>query len=84
MRVIVAGAARGAWIGVLAGVVLDLIVWLLVVALRNSPGMLPAMTGAPPHEVWRMILTWMSCAELVLFIWIIIASSLSGWWRALR
>lgn len=83
-RTIVAGAAHGAWVALLVGVVVAMVGWaaaLLVFAY--FPGLVATLTNAPVDRVWDLTLRWMVQLKLFLVGWVILSTFLSFWWRSL-
>ncbi len=84
VRKIVAGAAHGAWSGLLVGVLLLMVTWALFVAVCTfAPELITLMTGTPIKDLWALTIHWYAALKLLLFGWVILASFLSYWWRAL-
>ena len=81
---IIAGAAHGAWMGLLIGVLLTCVAWAAAVALFSyAPDFLTTLTNSTKDEIWRLTLVFLADFKLFLYIWLVVASSLSCWWRAL-
>jgi hypothetical protein len=81
---ILMGAAHGAWMAMIVGAVIGLLGWAAAVALYSDyPALLATVTHTPVHEVWSLTLTWMAHWKLLLYGWLVFASFLSCWWRAL-
>ncbi|HEY3397061.1 MAG TPA: hypothetical protein VGM19_05305 [Armatimonadota bacterium] len=85
MRMIVAGAAKGAWIAVLVGILLAALAYVALMGLsRLHPALLQMLTGMPLEQVWPMLLQWVLAMRLTVYIWLLLATFFSTWWRALK
>jgi hypothetical protein len=83
-RTIVAGAAHGAWMALLVGAVLAMVGWAAAPAMfAYYPDLISTLTNAPVDQVWGLTLRWMTGLKLFLVGWVVFASFLSFWWRAL-
>ena len=81
---ILAGAAHGAWMGLLVGVVIGMIGWAAAVALfAFYPDWMTTVAQAPKEEIWTLTLRWMAGWKLLMYGWLVFAGFLSFWWRAL-
>ena len=81
---ILMGAAHGAWMGLLIGVLLTAVVWLgAVAAFSHSWEFLTTLTNVTKDELWHLTLVYVADFKLFLNIWLVVAASLSFWWRAL-
>lgn len=84
MRKIVMGAAHGAWMTLLVGVVLTLVSWAAYLALVTfAPDYTNFMTHMSPDQLWTLMVRFMSAVKLMMIGWILFATFLSHWWRAL-
>jgi ABC-type transport system involved in multi-copper enzyme maturation permease subunit len=78
------GAAHGAWMGLLIGVLLTVVAWLAAtVIFTYDPAFIVTLTNSTKDEIWHLTLVLMADYKLFLWIWLVVASSLSFWWRAL-
>ena len=85
MRVIVAGAAKGAWMAVLIGAIGVCVGWTLALtAVTLAPGLYTAMVHQPIEQLWPLIVRYVGGLKLIVFGWVLFATFLSYWWRALR
>lgn len=84
MRKIVAGAAHGAWIALLIGVMLTMVSWAVFAAMATfAPDLITTLTATPVRDIWALTLRWYAGLKLLLLGWALFASFLSYWWRAL-
>lgn len=85
MRVIVAGAAHGAWSALLVGIIIGVVGWIgAVVVMRGYPEWYVAVAGTPIDQLWSLVVRWIAAWKLLLFGWVLFATFLSYWWRALK
>ena len=81
---IVAGAAHGAWMGVLVGALLLTVSWAAFMAMVTfAPDFIAAVTATPVKDIWTLVIRWYAALKLLLFAWVIFASFLSFWWKKL-
>jgi hypothetical protein len=83
-RRLIAGAAHGAWMAVLLGVLFLLVTWALYLTMVNfAPTALSALVDLPLPALWALILRWYAALKLLLVGWALFAAFLSYWWRVL-
>ena len=84
VRKTVAGAAHGAWMGVLVGALLVMVSWAVFMAMVTfAPDLITTFTATPVRDIWALSLRWYAGAKLLLWGWVIFASFLSFWWKKL-
>ena len=84
LRKIIAGAAHGAWMGVLVGALLLTVSWAaFMAAVTFAPDLITTFTAMPVKDIWVLIIRWYAAFKLLLFGWAIFASFLSFWWKTL-
>ena len=82
---LVAGAAHGAWMVVLLGIIIIGVGWVGIVLMRTfAEGLMTTLTGEPISTMWPLVLRQMVNLKLLLSGWLMLAIFLSYWWRALR
>ena len=85
MRTIVAGAAHGAWYALLVGVIVTTLAWIVaVLMMRLHPEFLETLVGMPSEQLWVMIVQYVGTIKIFLYCWVVFASFLSYWWKALK
>ena len=84
VRRIVAGAAHGAWMGLLVGVLVLLLSWAAFMAMcAFAPDLISFLMDTPLQAARALALHWYAAMKLLLIGWLLFASFLSCWWKAL-
>ncbi|HEY3396079.1 MAG TPA: hypothetical protein VGM19_00320 [Armatimonadota bacterium] len=83
-RRLIAGAAYSAWVALLMGVVLLTAAWLAALYVHDSaPELIKVWVGTTPEQFWTIVLWSVSAFKLCLWGWLLVATFLSSWWRAI-
>lgn len=83
-RAIVAGAAHGAWMAVLIGIVLYAVGVAALAALATfAPNFPVPIINKPLLEISGLVLRSMIVFKMLVLGWVTVAVFFSGWWRAL-
>jgi tetrahydromethanopterin S-methyltransferase subunit C len=83
-RALVAGAARGAWLAVLVGIVLYAVgLAVLAVLTTYVPDFPVPIINKPLLEISGLVLRSMIVFKMLVLGWVTVAVFFSGWWRAL-
>ncbi len=84
LRTVLAGAAHGAWMAFLTGVLLMLVGLILrETAMRFYPAYVSIAWGVPMHELPGLFAQLFGYFKVVVGCFFLLGVALSSWWRAL-